>query len=343
MNKIGSISLIIMWSIVAPFTSAYQTAAAAESVLDQSSPLILKLGDDEAIDSSIAIIDSHVSNARIKEVSSQDQLLTYTRSSYSEVFYVGHGTPAGLAVNDQIMSWNAIKEVQFKGVKQYFVSCNSGVMDSPRAIGFAGEVDAELAASYCAIDYALTERLDAAPAFAEFMGIFESKMNGEQILPLYMDEGGGGGGGGGSPPPTPVWGTCEKIFAAIEFAIWAITTCAACCWAYDALRFSAVAIQWKIGANCVSIAVSILKYFLGQIDLWGLISSIFVTLVSIMWDIINYTAFWVCAAIATIFGAEVATGGWGFYLAIVIGVAQLAWLIYRVVNDANDANDIFGA
>jgi hypothetical protein len=143
-------------------------------------PAILQLGDDATVSDGAANLAYYIGGVRISIVS-VSQLEWVVRKAVDQVFYVGHGSPAGIVVGADLVSWaEFLNIVMHSPAKEhYFGACYSsliGRQDSKMLVGFDGAVDVDVAVLLlAAVAYGARSQPDKLPvlasAFAEKHGL----------------------------------------------------------------------------------------------------------------------------------------------------------------------------
>jgi hypothetical protein len=314
----------------------------ARTLLDITSPLVLRTGHDEMTDAAVNTLTQNIPEARVKTVNDLTQIEGYSKISVNQIFYVGHGNPYGLKIGNKVAAWKEIQAstAEFRGIRQYFVACNSELMSSPRTTAFSGVIDAEIGASIAVWQYNQICDKDGL-AVTAILDLAQAKAEGRRpTYPLYyLDPGGGGGGGGGGS--TAYWGTTEKIWAAIDFAIWVITTVAGLGGLSSTFKWAAQMVYVEIAASCVQIATYLIRYALGQMGFTDMLCSIFSSLWDIMWAIVQETAVWIIVAFGLAIGVHATTGGVTLALTLIASLISLGFWVATVVSDYYDSNDIY--
>ena len=122
-----------------------------------SEPVILKLGDDNAIDYTIEKIKMFIPNARVITISDMNMLKAASSSSTQFVIFVGHGETRGLAVGRDFVSWNDVKAIikDSPSMAYLLASCysKSAEVDGKFTIGFDRKVDVDEAALWAVLMY----------------------------------------------------------------------------------------------------------------------------------------------------------------------------------------------
>lgn len=115
-----------------------------------TAPLIIKLGEDKAIDYTVQKITMFIPSANIVSINSMNSLTTASRSFGGYVIYVGHGEISGLHVGNTLVSWTDIKTmIQNSPSSTYILaSCYSKAAEAEGKVtfGFRGKVDVDEAA-----------------------------------------------------------------------------------------------------------------------------------------------------------------------------------------------------
>jgi hypothetical protein len=115
-------------------------------------PLILCLGNDQPVKASVIQLEHNIPNAKCLRIFDEVQLEVVVRKTIGEVFYVGHGTEAGLTVGSTLIPWSKVTEkIQSSPSKEhYFAACFSALatplVEGKLVIGFDTLVDADVAA-----------------------------------------------------------------------------------------------------------------------------------------------------------------------------------------------------
>lgn len=139
------ISLVLVFSTL---SFVLQIENQNNAYQETTEPLILKLGNDLAINSAVNILTKNVVNSLVINIDSLRELQSYIENSHSSVFIVGHGSPVGLLVNRKVVSWNIINSIEFKGKHEYFIACDSAnglITNSNKITAFSGVVDSRVA------------------------------------------------------------------------------------------------------------------------------------------------------------------------------------------------------
>jgi hypothetical protein len=305
------------------------------------------MGNDVAVESATSVLREDITNARVKDVNSIEDLDYPVKVAHAEVFYVGHGNDAGLQIGDEVVSWETVrgKLDGSPAVHHWVIACESNNILRPqdrRITAIPGEIDA-VVSSHIALairDNALNQgpEIHLQKAMAHYLDIQNGAT--ESLPLLLVNEGGSSGGGssGGSSGSTSsaVWSDQEKIFAGIDFVIWFICTVASCAWAKSPITYAARAIKWILASKMLQIAFYLYRFAVGNLDMMGLMVSCFITIVSAAWTIISYLAWYIAAAITAIFTAQVTLGGPSLVFTLVISLALLGYWGYHVIRDYND-------
>lgn len=122
-----------------------------------SAPLILKLGDDDAIDYTIEKIMRFAPMAKVVSIENLNALKSTSRSFGGYTIYVGHGEKAGLVIGENIVPWKDVKAViENAPITTYMVaSCYSSFakVDGKVTYSFDRPIDVDEAAMYAVILY----------------------------------------------------------------------------------------------------------------------------------------------------------------------------------------------
>ncbi len=143
------ISLILITIMATSFVSTILATHQAKTFyIESTSPTIIALGNDEAIQTAVREIKNNIPNSRIKEINDYSTLKETFPVYAKYIFYVGHGEETGLLVGTSLISWDDINTLalNFKGVRQFFVACHSDSIVTTGRTTFSGKIDAIVAA-----------------------------------------------------------------------------------------------------------------------------------------------------------------------------------------------------
>ncbi len=146
-------SLILMTIMTtSSLSSIFATCQAQTLYIDNISPTIMALGNDEAIQAAVREIKNNIPNSRIKEINDYSTLKKTIPIYAKYIFYVGHGEETGLLVGTSLIPWDDINTLvlNYKGVHQFFVACHSDSIATTGRTTFSGKIDAIVAAKISA-------------------------------------------------------------------------------------------------------------------------------------------------------------------------------------------------
>jgi hypothetical protein len=143
---LAAILIAVLLSIV-PLTGALVLGDA----MPISGPIVLQLTGDSAVKDSAEQIARFVDGAHLLRVSNMLQLELISRKAVGPVFYASHGMDEGLEIDGKVVRWETVRNIVrlSPAEEHYFAVCFSsriGRMDGKTALGFEGEVDADVAA-----------------------------------------------------------------------------------------------------------------------------------------------------------------------------------------------------
>lgn len=195
--KAGIFTMTVVFATICAGLAVGQALAYFEN---STSPAILSLGDDEAIQAAIKEIRDELPNSRVIEINDYNKLQK-TFPHYSKyLFYVGHGETSGLQVGSLLVPWEDINSIaaSYRGFHQFFVSCYSDSIASTERTTFSGSVDAIIAAKISVIKVRLYETnhftsknaLSIVEAINEILTRHNALYNGEElVIPLATESG----------------------------------------------------------------------------------------------------------------------------------------------------------
>jgi hypothetical protein len=319
-------------------------------VLDSTSPLILKMGNDVAVESATSVLREDITNLRIKEIDSIRDLDYPVKVAHAEVFYVGHGNQNGLQIGNDVVAWETMrgKIDSSPAVHHWVIACDSNNILRPKdrsITAIPGEIDA-VVSSHIALavrDNALTQEPNS--HLQKAMEHYQDIQNGvTDKLPLALAVGGGGdssGSSGGSSQPAGYWSAEEIIFAIIDFAIWFITTVAVCQWATNPIANAAKACKTIIALKFISIGTYLIRWAMGSMSLTALLTAIFLQLFDLCYTIILYLKWYLIGSILTVFIPSCTIGVPNLVFSLILAVGLLVYWGYHVVRDFNDLDGTY--
>ncbi|MFX1566362.1 MAG: hypothetical protein ACFFCH_10265 [Promethearchaeota archaeon] len=147
-HRIRSVLIVAGLFAVILFLGPIGASRAADTVLITNA-VVLQFGIDDAICDSVNQLVSDIDDAQRILVPNVLSLQLILRKAVGPIFYVGHGTPEGLIVGSETVSWSSISTMisNSKGQEHYFASCFSGNMEieDKFVIGFHDIIDADVA------------------------------------------------------------------------------------------------------------------------------------------------------------------------------------------------------
>jgi hypothetical protein len=122
-----------------------------------TAPLIIKLGDDKAIDYTVQKIRMFIPTASVVSINDMKALKSTSQSFAGYTIYVGHGEENGLMVGNNLVSWTNVKTIMKDSPSSTYMlaSCYSQAaeVDGKVTFGFQRQVDVDEAAMWAVIMY----------------------------------------------------------------------------------------------------------------------------------------------------------------------------------------------
>lgn len=121
-----------------------------------SKPLIIKLGDDKAIDYTVEKILVFAPTVSVISINDLNALKSTSLPIAGYIIYVGHGAENGLLIGDNLVSWNDVKNVIQNSPSSYMIAAcysKAGEIEGKATFSFPGKVDVDSAAMWAVIQY----------------------------------------------------------------------------------------------------------------------------------------------------------------------------------------------
>ncbi len=169
-------------------------------------PLILKIGDDAAVNTAVQTLQQYLGSYRIVAVTSEQDLYR-TLGSAVAIFIVGHGNEVGVGTATRmIVTWNGVKTFlqMYSAVRAYIIACDAqNALNKYNINGFgtAGKIDAEIAALYTLVRFATDFNMQVAKlglVLRLFSVLLTKPKTQYQYLPLLEGTGSGSYSSSGS-------------------------------------------------------------------------------------------------------------------------------------------------
>ena len=124
----------------------------------QNKPVILQIGDDQAIRHTIdSIVTSIPTELQVISIGSIEELKSCVKNTVGYIIYVGHGQPGGLRVGKTLVTWTDVGHIIDSSPSQnhLFASCYSRQVKvtDKNVYGFSKEVDVDQAAMFATMMY----------------------------------------------------------------------------------------------------------------------------------------------------------------------------------------------
>ena len=177
-RKISILAFIVLLLLAIPFIYAPASFAMTQQL---SAPVILKLGNDKAIDYTVNEILTFIPTAIVISINDVNALKDASKSSEAYTVFVGHGSQTGLAVGKELIPWALITNIiQNSPFSTYMLDAcysQSAHVDSKITFGFPGQVGVDTAAMWTIVNYySYIQQYSKVPEVMQhFVSIFQDK------------------------------------------------------------------------------------------------------------------------------------------------------------------------